>query len=309
MKVIVTGGAGFIGSHLVDRLVRDNWGAIVVIDNLFRGKRENLAPHRDNPNVKFVEGDIRDTTLLTQEFRDAEFVFHLAAQSNVMGAVTNTDYSFQTNVIGTYNVLKVAHECQVRRVVFTSSREAYGEAQYLPVDENHPLLSKNTYGASKLAGEAYARVFFNTFNLETAIVRLGNAYGTRDFDRVIPIWLTRALQGQDLVVYGGTQLIDFIWIDQIVEALLRASKADMVGQPINIASGIGTPILDLADRIIQLVGTSAKLDRQPARAVEVAKFTANVNLMREKLGIEPPSDPLFALPQMLAYYREKVSNP
>jgi len=308
MKVIVTGGAGFIGSHLVDRLAREQWGEIVVIDNLFRGKKENLARHHDNPNVKFIEGDIRDATMLTQEFRDAEFVFHLAAQSNVMGAVTNVDYSFQTNVVGTFNVLQAAHECKVRRVVFTSSREAYGEAQYLPVDENHPLLSKNTYGASKLAGEAYARVFFNTFNLETAVLRLGNAYGTRDFDRVIPIWLTRALQGQDLVVFGGTQLIDFVWVDQIIEALLRATRADIIGQPINIASGIGTPILDLADRIIQLVGTSAKLDRQPARAVEVAKFTARVDLMRAKLGIEPPSDPLFALPQVLNYYRERNSQ-
>jgi UDP-glucose 4-epimerase len=308
MKIIVTGGAGFIGSHLVDRLVREHWGEIIVIDNLFRGNKDNLVQHVGNPNVKFVVGDIRDSQLLAREFRSAEFVFHLAAQSNVMGAVTNVDYSFQTNVVGTFNVLQAAHECQVRRVVFTSSREAYGEAQYLPVDENHPLLSKNTYGASKLAGEAYARVFFNTFNLETAIVRLGNAYGTRDFDRVIPIWLTRALQGQDLVVFGGTQLIDFVWIDQIVEALLRATRADIIGQPINVASGIGTPILDLADRIIQLVGTSAKLDRQPARAVEVAKFTANVTLMREKLGIEPPSDPLFALPQVLEYYRERNSQ-
>ncbi len=305
MKILVTGGAGFIGSHLVDRLVREQWGEIVVLDNLFRGKLENLAQHADNAQVRFVNGDIREPAILREHMRGAEIVFHLAAQSNVMGAVTNVEYSFQTNVVGTFNVLSAAKTCGVRRVVFTSSREAYGEAQYLPVDEQHPLLSKNTYGASKLAGEAYARVFYNTFQLETAVLRLANAYGTRDFDRVIPIWLTRALHGLDLVVYGGQQLIDFVWIDHIVEALLRATQADIIGQPINIGSGIGTPILELADRIIRLVGTTAKLDRQPARAVEVAKFTAQVDLMREKLGIAPPADALFALPQMLDYYRAR----
>ena len=304
MKILVTGGAGFIGSHLVDRLFKDNWGEIIIVDNLFRGKIENLAQHHNNPQVQFFTVDIRDYVALRDKMRGAQYVFHLAAQSNVMGAVTNVDYSFETNVAGTFNVLKAANECGVQRIVFTSSREAYGEAQYLPVDENHPLLSKNTYGASKLAGEAYCRVFYNMFKLETAVVRLGNAYGLRDFDRVIPIWLDRAFQGQNLVVYGGTQLIDFVWIDQIVEALLRATQADIIGQPINVASGIGTPILELADRIIKLVDTSAKLNVQPARAAEVAKFTAKVDLMREKLGIEPPSDPLFALPQMVEAYRQ-----
>jgi UDP-glucose 4-epimerase len=221
----------------------------------------------------------------------------------MMGAVTNVNYSFETNVVGTFNVLQAAHACGVKRVVFTSSREAYGEAQYLPVDEEHPLLSKNTYGASKLAGEAYARVFFNTFGLETAIVRLSNVYGARDFDRVIPIWLTRAWQGLDLVVYGGEQVIDFVWVDLVVEALLRATRADIIGQPINIGSGIGTPILELADRILTLVPGKSKLDRQPARSVEVAKFTAKVARMKQLLDLDPPRDALFGLPQLVEDYR------
>ena len=109
MKIIVTGGAGFIGSHLVDRLVKDDWGEIVVLDNLFRGKMENLARHRDNSRVRFVNADIRDAAMLREQMRDADFVFHLAAQSNVMGAVTNVNYSFETNVVGTFNVLQAAH--------------------------------------------------------------------------------------------------------------------------------------------------------------------------------------------------------
>jgi len=303
MKTIVTGGAGFIGSHLVDRLARDEWGEIVVLDNLTRGKMENLLQHRGNPNVQFFPVDIRNYDLLRDHIRGAEVVFHLGAQSNVMGAVADLDYSFTTNVVGTYNVLKAAKECGARRVVFTSSREAYGEPQYLPVDENHPIGSKNTYGASKVAGEMYARVFYNNFGLETAVLRLANAYGPRDFDRVIPIWLGRTRQGLDLVVYGGKQIIDFVWIDQIVEALVRASKANIIGQPINVGSGQGTPLLNLARRILSLVDSPSQLDIQPARSVEVVRFTAKIDLMREKLGLEPPDDPLFGLPALVEAYK------
>jgi UDP-glucose 4-epimerase len=307
MKTIVTGGAGFIGSHLVDRLARNKWGEIIILDNLARGKMENLLQHRGNPNVQFFPADIRNYDLLRDHVRGAEVVFHLGAQSNVMGAVADLDYSFTTNVVGTYNVLKAAKECSVRRVVFTSSREAYGEPQYLPVDENHPIGSKNTYGASKVAGEMYARVFYNNFGLETAVLRLANAYGPRDFDRVIPIWLGRACQGLNLVVYGGKQIIDFVWVDQIVEALVRASKADILGQPINVGSGQGTPLLNLARRILSLVDSPSQLDIQPARSVEVVRFTAKIDLMREKLGLEPPDDPLFGLPTLVEAYKNAKS--
>jgi UDP-glucose 4-epimerase len=300
MKIIVTGGAGFIGSHLVDRLARDRWGHIVVVDNLTRGKRANLAQHAGNVDVEIVEADIRDYDSLEARMRGAELVFHLGAQSNVMGAVSDVDYSFTTNVVGTYHVLKAARACGARRVVFTSSREAYGEPRYLPVDEDHPLGSKNTYGASKVAGEMYCRVFAGNFGLQTAVLRLGNAYGPRDFDRVIPIWLARAAQGEDLVVYGGEQVIDFVWVDLIVDALLRASTADIVGQPVNIGSGKGTSILDLAQRILGLIDSPSKLDRRPARSAEVVKYTAKIDLMRTRLGLEPPEDPLFALPQLAA---------
>lgn len=303
MKILVTGGAGFIGSHLVDRLVAEGWGEVLIFDNLFRGRLSNLEQHRGNPRVQYCEGDIRDYDGLREAMAGAELVFHLAAQSNVMGAVADVDFSFTTNVVGTYNVLKAARACDVRRVMFTSSREAYGEARYLPVDEEHPLGSKNTYGASKVAGEMYCRVFSGNFGLETAVVRLSNVYGSRDYGRVIPLWMTRANRGEDLIVYGGQQLIDFVWVDQVVDALLIATRANMVGQPVNVGSGQGTPILELAERILQLIPTGSKLDLHPARSVEVAKFTAKVDLMRDLLGIEPPADPLFGLPQLIAEYR------
>ncbi len=305
MKVVITGGAGFIGSHVLDRLVRDGCEQIVIIDNLFRGRMSNIKAHLSNPAVTFAQADIRDEAALRPLIAGADTVYHLAAQSNVIGAVTDIDYSFTTNVVGTFNVLKAARDLGVRRVVFTSSREVYGEAQYLPVDENHPFNAKNSYGASKSAGEMYCRVF-NNMGTAVSVVRLGNAYGSRDVDRVIPIWLTRALKGEDLIVYGGQQLIDFVWIDTIVDALVRLAAMDVDPDPVNIASGQGTSILDLAQRILALTGAGTKVVVQSARSAEVAKFTADVRRMQQRLGIQPPADPLFGLPQLVTWYRDNL---
>lgn len=295
MKVIVTGGAGFIGSHLIDRLAGEAVDEIIALDNLHRGRREHLAHHADDPAVRLVEVDIRNAEALQALCAGADTIFHLAAQSNVMGAVEDLSYSFATNVAGTVNVLEAARAANVRRVVFTSSREVYGEVASLPVGEEAPLRAKNAYGASKAAGEIYARVFQNTYGVETAILRLANVYGPRDRDRVIPLWLEAAGAGRDLIVYGGQQVIDFVHVDLVVEALLRASGADIVGQPINIGSGQGTPILQLAERIMDLPGAHTRLDVRGARSVEVARFTADVGLMQERLQLNPAADPLYGL--------------
>lgn len=306
MKVIVTGGAGFIGSHLVDRLVRDGVAELVVIDNLHRGREEHIAAHLANRSARLVVGDIRDAELLAREFAGADTVYHLAAQSNVMGAVSDLRYSFESNVVGTVNVLEAARACGVRRVVFSSSREVYGEVAELPVAEDRPLNAKNAYGASKAAGELYCRVFATTYGQEIAVLRLANVYGPRDSGRVIPLWLEAAAAGRDLTVYGGTQVIDFVWVDQVVEALVRAASVELDGLPINVGSGVGTPILELAERVIALAGGRSRLDRQPARAVEVAQFCADVGRMRSRLGLEPPADPLFALERLWETYRQEV---
>jgi UDP-glucose 4-epimerase len=303
MKIVITGGAGFIGSHLVDRLARDGAGEIVVLDNLHRGRREHLAQHEDMAAVRLAEADIRDDEALRELCAGADVIYHLAAQSNVMGAVSDLSYSFSTNVAGTVNVLEAARACGVRRVVFSSSREVYGEVDHLPVPEDAPFNSKNAYGASKAAGELYARVFLNTYGVETAVLRFANVYGPRDRDRVIPLWLEAAAHGQEMIIYGGQQLIDFVHVDQVVEAMLRASTADIIGQPINVGSGQGTPLLQLAERVMALPGASSRLDLRPARSVEVARFTAEIGLMRARLGLEPPADPLFALESLWEGYR------
>ncbi|NTV63357.1 MAG: NAD-dependent epimerase/dehydratase family protein [Oscillochloris sp.] len=308
MKIVITGGAGFIGSHLVDRLVRDGVGELVVVDNMHRGRHAHLAQHAANPAVRLAEVDIRDAEAIYALCAGADLIYHLAAQSNVMGAVSDLSYSFNTNVAGTVNVLEAARAGGVRRVVFSSSREVYGEVDRLPVSEETPFNSKNAYGASKAAGELYARVFLNTYGVETAVLRLANVYGPRDRDRVIPLWLDAAARGEEMIVYGGQQLIDFVHVDQVVEALVRAATADIIGQPINVGSGQGTPLLQLAERVLALPGATSRLDLRPARSVEVARYTAAIDRMRAQLGLEPPSDPLFALAQLWEGYRAEAKG-
>jgi nucleoside-diphosphate-sugar epimerase len=247
-----------------------------------------------------VEADIRNFDALASAVRGCDVVFHLAAQSNVMGAVTDPDYSITTNVNGTFNVLRAAAEAKVPRVVFTSSREVYGDPEALPVAEDHPMLAKNAYGASKVAGEAYCRMFRATQGLQVEWVRLANVYGPGDSDRVIPLWLTAANEGRDLTVYGGEQVIDFLWVGTAVDALLFAAERGLPG-PVNIGSGVGTRILDLADRVLEVTAAKTKVVRTPARSVEVAKFTANVALMRS-IGLTPESDPLGHLQELVAAY-------
>ncbi len=314
MRVLITGGAGFIGSHLVDRLLHysgEPSGAapdILVYDNMRRGRRAHLEPHLSAGRVQLIEGDIRDETALQRALSGVEIVFHLAAQANVIGSEADRDYAFSTNVVGVYNVLKAAEAAGTRRVLFSSSREVYGEAQTLPVREDAPVAPKNAYGASKVAGEQYFRVAQAREALETVIFRLANVYGPRDSERVIPLWMERARRGEELLLYGGDQVIDFVWVQDVVEAFAQAAFAErgrVVGQTINIGTGQGTPIADLARRIVALSGSASQLQILPARGAEVRRFVADPARLKAVLGLEP-DPPLAHLPEMLVARVEHV---
>lgn len=298
-RVVVTGGAGFIGSHLVESLLNRGAGEVTVIDNLSRGRLSNFAPFGSDPRLRFIEADIRDYPLVRRAVHGAGIVYHLAAQATVMGAARDIDYTFTTNVVGTYNVLKAAAEEGVRKVVFASSREVYGEPLMLPVDEGHPLMSINLYGASKVTGEALCRAFSRQCDMETIVLRIANAFGPRDIGRVIPYWIEQARAGNDLIVYGGEQVLDFIWVTDVVDAMLRGGAAEVALPPINIASGTGTRILDLARRIGNLVGKTSEIKVVPRRSIEVTRFIGNPERMTQLLGLTPATDPLSRLAVMV----------
>ncbi len=303
MNVMVTGGAGFVGSHLVRRIVSQGTASITVLDNLHRGCFENLSDCL--ADIGFLRGDVRDSLAMNQALRGIDLVYHLAAQSSVIGATTDLDYTVNTNVTGTFNILQAAKMNGVKRVVFTSSREVYGDSLQLPVPETAPLRPRNSYGASKAAGEACCRVLACD-GLETAVLRLANVYGPGDKDRVLPIFIENALEGRPLLLYGGEQIVDFVWIDVVVEALSRVGFGEPIAEPLNVGSGRGTTISALAQRVLEVTGSRSTVDIAPSREPEVKRFVADVRRAKQLIGLEQPKDPLSRLHEVIASARERI---
>jgi UDP-glucose 4-epimerase len=250
--------------------------------------------------VEFIQADICDRSVVERAVRGVDLVYHLAAQSNVLGAVADIDYSFRANVVGTFEVLRAAAAAGAKRLVFSSSREVYGDPQTLPVPESAPICPKNAYGASKVAGEMYCRAF-SSRAFEPIILRLANVYGTRDFDRVIPIFVNQALRGLPLTLYGGKQILDFVWIDTVVESLVRAGCGDVPSGPMNIGSGKPTDLITLAKRVLVTANSRSELRIAPAREIEVSRFVADTSLMRHVFAMEATEDPLDRLATVIEF--------
>ncbi|GAB4334501.1 MAG: SDR family oxidoreductase [Dehalococcoidia bacterium] len=289
MRVLVTGGAGFIGHHLVPTLLARGHD-VVVLDNFRRGRGRLPALH----GACVIEGDIRDAGLCGGAVAGVDAVVHLAAQSAVISSQSDPDYTLTTNVTGTWNVVTAAREAGVGHVVFASSREVYGEPARLPVCEDAPIAPRNLYGASKAAGEALVGTLRGS-GTATSVLRLANVVGTGDAERVVPLWVAAARRGEPLRVFGGRQRIDFVPVGTVVAAMVRVLEGGPVGVPVNIGSGTETSLCALADRVRAETGSDAPIEVLPPRSVEVTRFRADVTRMRELLGIEPPCDPLAGL--------------
>jgi UDP-glucose 4-epimerase len=306
MKILISGGAGFIGRHLAIHLSHRSDCSIVVLDNLYRGSIPDLSQTDFSP--AFVHGDIRDRGILSETMAGVDIVFHLAAQSNVIGANLDRDYSFSTNVAGTFNVLSAAEQAGVQKVIFASSREVYGEQQHFPVPEHAELKPKNAYGASKVAGEGYCR-FFRSAGLPVQILRLANVYGPGDRDRVIPIFIENALRGEPLVLYGGDQVLDFVWIGTVLEAFERAMSLDaLLESPVNIGSGTGVPIRELAQMVIQQTGSKSAITEVPGRPCETRGFIADIQRATELGLVDRPDSRLNHLDSMIHYSRVRLND-
>ena len=191
----------------------------------------------------------------------------------------------------------------MQRLVFTSSREVYGEAQALPVIENAPLVPKNAYGVSKLVGEACCDLFRRERRLDVAVLRLANVYGPRDSERVIPIFVENALRGETLTIYGGQQVLDFVWVGDVVAVLAEAGLwTEPLPEPVNVGSGVGITLQDLAERILSETGSSSQVQIVPPRSVEVERFTADLTHFRAVFRREP-AEPLHYLSDVISYIR------
>ncbi|MGA3079058.1 MAG: NAD-dependent epimerase/dehydratase family protein [Bryobacteraceae bacterium] len=302
MRVLVTGGAGFIGSHLVQKLLREPTVTVRILDNLHRCCNSFAGV----PRVEFLRGDIRDRQAVHAATDGIDVIYHLAAQSTVLGAVKDIDYSFTTNVAGTLEVLSAACDCGVRKVIFTSSREVYGQTASLPVPESAPFSPKNAYGTSKAAGELYCR-FFAESGIDVEVLRLANVYGPGDSERVIPLFLANALNGLPLVIHGENKILDFVWIGDVVDALVSVQTLALSGQPLNIGSGEGTSLLDLAQQILRLTRSPSVIQSAGARKAEVDRFVADIRLAENLLDYRP-SRAMAHLPEVAAVFTQKASK-
>lgn len=299
-KILVTGGAGFIGSHLVDRLVRDQLGFVSVFDNFSRGRSENLS--KSSSAIRVIGGDILDGERLRAGMAGAEIVFHLAAISSVFDCVHKPEAAVRTNVQGTRQVLAAARDAGVRRIVFTSSREVYGEPAALPVLETSAMRPKNAYGASKAAAEQFC-IESSSNGLEVTILRLSNVYGVRDYGRVVPIFIDHALRGAPLTVYGREKQLDFVWIDNLLDVLVLAATGSFAGDPVNVGSGKGIRVCDLARRICDLTGQKSAIQVVNQREPEVGNFVADVTVARKLFDLRCPADPLEYLPIVIRSFQ------
>jgi len=314
VNVLVTGGAGFIGSELTAQLAQKA-EHVIVVDNLVNGRRENLAglsPQR----VRLEVADIRDSARMTGLMQGVHIVFHLACLG-VRHSIHSPRENHDVNATATLDLLSMAHKAGVERFVYTSSSEVYGTARSVPMTEDHPTFPMTVYGAAKLAGETYTRAYHCTYDFPTVVVRPFNAYGPRchhegDSGEVIPKFLLRCLAGKPLIVFGdGTQTRDFTFVSDTARGILLAGFADhAIGQTINLGHGAEISINELAVRIRVVVGRrDAQIVHDAPRPGDVLRLYADSSKARELLRFETTVDLDQGLQRLRRWYETLDKSP
>jgi UDP-glucose 4-epimerase len=317
--VIVTGGAGFIGSELVRQLA-ERGERVVIIDNLVNGKRENVA-NVLSPDVRLQVSDVRDIDAVVPHLREARIVYHLACLG-VRHSVHSPHENHDVNATATLKLLAAARQADVPRFVYVSSSEVYGGVESTPIlgdaiSEDHPAFPCTVYGGSKLAGESYTRAYFRTYGYPTVVIRPFNTYGPRshhegDSGEVIPKFLLRCLAGRPLIVFGdGSQSRDFTFVsDTAAGILLAGDHPKAVGETINIGSGTDVRIADLAKTVASVTGRpNAEIVHDEPRPGDVYRLIADVSRARALLGFEPRVSMADGLQRLLQWYRDQKKSP
>jgi len=319
MSVLITGGAGYIGSTLIKRLVETGYH-VISIDNLFRGSYEHLKTYERSGGARLLIGDIRDFEVLERTVKNTEnidIIFHLAAIPGVDMCRRMPERAILTNVYGSYNVLEVARKHDIDRVVFTSSAAVYGDPIELPVRETHPTMPKNLYGITKLAAEDMFMSYYELYGLCTVVLRLANVYGLGLFTywkNVVPKFVRQALEGEPLTVYWtGKQTRDFIHVEDVVSALelvMRADKKAISGEVFNVATGRPVAINEVAGIVRELVekthGISVSIKHVPLpegrSETLIPGFCLSIEKIRNKLGFNPSWTLEAGISQLISYY-------
>ena len=291
---LITGGAGFIGSNIVEALVQR--GEFVrVLDNCSTGKLSNLEDVTEH--IEFIQGDIRDLALVREAIKNIDYILHQAALPSVSRSVHDPIASNETNVTGTLNILTAAKDDGVRRVVFACSSSVYGNSQKLPKREDMPANPISPYAITKYAGEQYCRAFYRLYGLETVVLRYFNVFGRRQspnsqYAAAIPIFINSFLEDRPPTIFGdGEQSRDFTFVENVVQAnLLACHVEDAAGEVFNIACGARTTINGLVTTIRDLIGSDAQPIYQHERKGDVRHSQADISKAQEVLGYEPKVD-------------------
>jgi UDP-glucose 4-epimerase len=308
-RALVTGGAGFIGSHLVDGLLARGY-QVRVLDNFATGRRENLARMLDQ--IDLLEGDVRNLTTVHTAMRKVDVVFHQAALPSVSRSVANPLESNEVNITGTLNVLVAARDAGVKRVVYAASSSAYGNTQVLPKVETMPADPLSPYAISKLAGEMYMRAFAQLYGISTVSLRYFNVFGPRQdpntqYAGVIAKFVTCALQGKSYPVHGdGEQSRDFTYVENAVQANVLAAETQIEGAPVvNIAFGARTTLNQLIAMLNELTGQNLAAQYGAERAGDVRHSHADIARARQLLNYAPAVDMREGLRRTLEWYRKQ----
>ena len=308
MKYVVTGGAGFIGSHIAESLSKKH--EVIILDNLFTGKRENIESLLDEKTIECVEGSITDSSLLHDVFQNADGIFHQAAIPSVPRSIDNPAATNEANITGTLHVLIAAKDCGVKKVVYASSSSVYGDTPTLPKVESMTPNPKSPYAVSKLAGEYYCRVFSEVYGLDTVSLRYFNVFGPRqdpksEYAAVIPKFITRILDGTPPIIYGdGEQTRDFTYVKNVVQANIRAMESDARGV-FNIACGECISLNDLASIIMDIIGIHIDPIYDAPRPGDVRESLADILKAQEQFNYYPEYDLKSGLMETIEWYRDR----
>jgi nucleoside-diphosphate-sugar epimerase len=287
MRTLVTGGAGFIGSHIVEELLRDG-KPVRVLDNFSSGKRTNLESFQGD--LEILQGDLRDSEILTAAVRDVDVIFHLAAFVSVPQSMVDPETCFAVNVNGTVSLFEAARKAGVRKIVTSSSTAVYGDTDRFPTDEGTSLCPLSPYALSKQVNELYARLYTQTFGLPVIALRYFNVYGPRqrpdsDYAAAIPIFIRRLVAGEPLTIFGdGKQSRDFIFVKDVVRANRLAADSEAAGEAYNICTGRETTLLDLMEELSELSPSQPRVEFKAPRAGDIYRSLGNPEKAAEQLG-------------------------
>jgi UDP-glucose 4-epimerase len=292
-RVLVTGGGGAIGSNVTDELVLAGADEVIVLDNFVRGRRENLDWARENGNVTLVEGDIRDQALVRRLMDGIDLVFHFAA-IRITQCAEEPRLALEVLVDGTYNVFEAAAQADVRKVIASSSASVYGLAEQFPTrEDHHPYANDTFYGAAKAFNEGMLRSMHAMHGLDYVALRYFNVYGPRMdvhglYTEVLVRWMERIAAGQPPLILGdGLQTMDFVYIGDIAQANMLAAQSDLTDVVYNVACGVETSLLELAQALLRVMDSDLPVEHGPARAANgVTRRLADTSLAREELGFE-----------------------